>query len=189
MVLALTSKSLMSRPDCPWRQVPTRTPEAHFDFTLSSSPPPEYLDALEVAPLKGPYSTAAYECNHGEMADAVWSALTQKAVSYGQSTSRLIHLLLYSTHLPFRLDSGVLDILSFNLSCCDRGLTSVVYAAPDDSESAEVIVVHPRPPQDLVGFSLRKARARRCLIANFSAAVSDGESVTVPLGRAHLEPP
>ncbi|HVT17765.1 MAG TPA: hypothetical protein VHQ90_16505 [Thermoanaerobaculia bacterium] len=158
----------------PWPARPVQNPENHFDFTIPESPP-EYLDLIEVAllPSGTKYQGAQLVYNHGERADAVWTELTQKALSYGRPGGRRIHLLLYSTDFAFRLSEEVLLILSYYLRTSDRGLTTVTYAVPWDTELASVSVVHPRRVGDFDGFSLQRARARQSRIADLTSAVVD----------------
>lgn len=173
-----------------WGAGPQRNPENHFDFTLPASAGVEYMDLMEVAPLEGTggFRNAPLEYNHGELADWVWTKLTQKAQGYGLPRKEAIHLLLYSTDTAFRLSEGVLEILAYCCSKVDRGFKSILYSVPEDRQSAFIYKIHPRPREEFRGFNLSAKRARKSLIADFTRhEATSTVSVTVPLGgkRSH----
>jgi hypothetical protein len=184
LILALALKALEREALDPWGGLPQRNPENHFDFTVPASPRPEYLDLMEVAPLAGTggYQKAPLEYNHGELADWVWTKITQKAQNYGMPRAEAIHLLLYSTDFAFVLSPGVLEILAYHCLASDRGFKSIVYCAPDNGESAHIYVVHPRSRDEFRGFSLAAKRARRSLVADLSQFAEGKDSITVRLG-------
>lgn len=171
----------------PWLAIPERNQENHFDYTIPVHPP-EYLDLMEIAPLPqtGGYKATELHRSYGDLADEIWSALTQKALRYGRPGVQKIHILGYITDFAFDLFPDLLQILSYYLSISDRGLSSVTYAVPSEDGVARVQIIHPVSRDAFIGFSLRRARSRHSRVGDPTGAVIDpdgGLRFSFPLRR------
>jgi hypothetical protein len=90
---------------------PKQNQENNIDFTVDSPNGLAYLELMEIAPLKGPYTTAPSSYKPYEFAKAVLAGIKQKSDHYAGTQGRDIFLLLYITHWSFIPSSSTLACL------------------------------------------------------------------------------
>lgn len=71
------------------------------DFTVATPDGVRDLELTELAPLRGPYESAATRRTHGEAADMIVDAVMKKAAKRPAATTTPLVLLVYVTHFAF----------------------------------------------------------------------------------------
>lgn len=164
---------------------PIQNPEDDFDFTLYTRAGEQYLDLMEVAPLRavgGSHSKAPRAYVVGELADRVWEEISRKSTGYGSAPRTTIHLLLYPTDWRFLIGREVIDLLSFWSVGREHCFTSIVFYASSNATSGDLARIYPRKVDDFSTFVESEARDRVVLNADLSAFQNGpGGSVEVPL--------
>ncbi len=97
-------------PDLRQELVPNQTDD--FDFTVTTSDGPLYIELLEIAPLCGPYEGASGMYDMYERARWVHGEVIKKSRRYQGATDRPIYLLSYTTHWAFVLSDTVIAAIS-----------------------------------------------------------------------------
>lgn len=186
-ILAFTLRSLPSLAADLYRLAaePIQNPEQDFDFTLPTVDGDEYLDLMEVAPLRqvgGSYERASGSYRHGDFADHIWNGIDAKSRKYGVATRTPIHLLLYTTDWRFLVADNVLDLVAFAALKRKHVFKSMVYSAPMDEETAFVVRVFPPPESDFADFNEARQRARVTMLGDPSRMTANPDgSVEIPL--------
>jgi len=153
-------------------QDPVRNPEQDFDFTIHTRAGIQYLDLMEIAPLRdvrGPHEKVPANYVVGEMADAIWDELDRKSSKYAANLLP-VHLLIYPTDWRFRISRSVTDILGYWSCIRAHSFASIVYFAFDDATSGELVKIAPRPAEDFAGFDESRIRASVIVMANLADA-------------------
>jgi hypothetical protein len=151
---------------------PVQNRQDHFDFTLPTRGGNQFLDLMEVAPLRsvaGSYSNAPTSYVVGEMADAVWDEIRKKSEHYGNTSRTQIHLIVYPTDWRFQLGNEVTDLLAYWSLCRKHCFASIIYFALDDTTSGEIVRIYPRPSDVFSVFDEAAARGLQVALADLSA--------------------
>lgn len=173
---------------------PKQNEEDDFDFTLPTGAGIQYLDLMEVAPLRGTgsHSKAAGAYVVAAMADAVWEEIKRKSEGYGSNPRSIIHLLMYSTDWRFAIDGEVAKLLGFWSLKREHCFESIALYTPFDVAEGEVVRIYPRSPEEFSSFDEISARAYVVMNADLSSLESGPAGAVevpfVPLGKSSGKP-
>lgn len=165
---------------------PRQEPESSFDFSLSTTSGPAYLELIELAPLGNgsTYATLPHAYRVGEFAYWIYGKINSKAVHYQLHRSvSIVHLLLYSTDSRFHVKAAVVDLVTHYCQVRPPGFSTIHWFSLDSATEGQVAVIWPRHPRELDAFAYRSAENTVVLLGNMGLSTPSGEnSVTVPLG-------
>jgi hypothetical protein len=142
---------------------PLRNVENDFDFTVSTSNGPAYLELLEAAPLKGSYEHASAEYRSYDHAKFVFDAVQQKSARYPSSGVRDIFLLVYVTDWKFVFSTSVIACLRVWLSKQKTVFRAVFYFGVSSVELESPRWLYPVPPELFDGFDPETVKENVCL--------------------------
>jgi hypothetical protein len=142
---------------------PKQNQENNIDFTVDSPNGLAYLELMEIAPLKGPYTTAPSIYKPYEFAKAVLAGIKKKSDHYARTHGRDIFLLLYVTHWSFIPSSSTLACLRYWLARESHRFRAVFSFYLLDPSEGVPQWIFPYPPDLLCSFDPEVIRDDVCL--------------------------
>jgi hypothetical protein len=142
---------------------PAQNDENDFDFTVSTSRGPAYLEQMEVAPLSGPYDTAPASYKPFEFANVVLEGIKRKSERYPKTMDRDLFLLLYVTHWAFDLSNITAACLQYWTARTPHVFRAIFSYKPLDAHEGAPGWIFPFPPELLGAFNPETVRDSVCL--------------------------
>jgi hypothetical protein len=142
---------------------PKQNQENNIDFTVDSPNGLAYLELMEIASLKGPYTTASSSYKPYEFAKAVLAGIKQKSDHYAGTQGRDIFLLLYVTHWSFIPSSSTLACLRYWLARQSHRFRAIFSFYLLDPSEGVPQWIFPYPPDLLCSFDPEVIRDDVCL--------------------------
>jgi hypothetical protein len=132
--------------------------EDDFDLTVLTPRGHAYLELMEIAPLRGPYSSATGRYNPYDFARTIFTGVQAKSSRYSQGPGRNIYLLLYVTHWAFALSESVVWCLRSWISASPPVFSAVFLYHPLDGAYGIPYCLGPFPPEELPAFDPQQIR-------------------------------
>jgi len=146
---------------------PSQNPTDDFDFTLSTTRGPKYLELMEVhfADLGSYLPTGQYAYEPFRVAERLFEKMKGKSDRYRGATDRGIVLLTYATHWQFALSNTVFWLLAYKMHRDPLVFESVYHIMLSDPEATDVTLLFPAKA-DFAGFDPEKYRENRDILLN-----------------------
>lgn len=132
--------------------------ENHFDFSVTVQDSPAYLELQEIAPLTGPYATAAAQYKPYDHAQHILAKIRAKAAKYPDDGGTPIFLLVYVTHWSFVLSDTVIACLRVWLQQEAMPFRAIFAFTPQPEADGIARWLAPVPPQLIAGFDPESVR-------------------------------
>lgn len=142
---------------------PIRNVENDFDFTVTTSGGPAYLELLEAAPLTGKYENAPASYKPYDYAQSVLAEIQKKSAKYPKTGVRDIFLLVYVTHWTFVLSETTVACLRYWLSRQPTVFRAVFSFSLFNAEEGTPRWLSPVPPELIGDFNPEIVKENVCL--------------------------
>ncbi len=130
-----------------------QNPTDDFDFCLDGDGSCRYLELMEVAPLDGPYASAAGSYRPYEMAREIVDNIHKKSERYaGVARCEKISLLLYLTHWAFVPNGTTIALMQYGCSEEPHSFEAIYYYRPSNAHAGMLSEIYPTPKDHWVGF-------------------------------------